>query len=335
MPESRRAARAWRNAGPPWLPPLALKGRDDHWHRPPDCARGGPCSSSRPAGRFDLLEVRRAVPQHDVGRARAPPPARRLASRQPKRHRRPPSCRPCRGRHGAGIIVRPCAGSARPFASSCGGGPCSSSAKRTEPTRTRTRRPLQECAGPRLMVSCDGVVSSPTLAAHAVRDLPAAEDPAGQVQRLRDRFGRMPCRPARNSRKNASCSPRKSTSARRPSGPFRAGRRACSSSTCGRGIGARGRFSALPPARTPMTRPPQGVRSAARARIPDGGEPEPGARAERRFWRRGCDAPFVAPFGFQAPPARRPFRTPPRCPTPTRSIPQPPFWRPAPSLLAA
>lgn len=260
MPESRTRGQGLAKCRSPWLPPLALKGRGDHWHRPTDCARGGHAVLVvLPAA---LISLKFAAPS--LSTMSGAPPARRLASRQPKRHRRPPSCRPCRGQHGAGIVVRPCAGSARPFASSCGGGPCSSSAKRTETTRTRTRHPLQECAGPRPMASCDGVVSSPTLAAHAVRGLPAAEDPAGQVQRLRDRFGRTPCRPARDSRKNASCSPRKSTSARRPSGPFRAGRRACSSSTCGRGIGARGRFSALPPARTPMTRPPQGAQSAAR-----------------------------------------------------------------------
>ena len=117
MPESRRAARAWRNAGPPWLPPLALKGRDDHWHRPPDCARGGPCSSSRPAGRFDLLEVRRAVPQHDVGRARArapPPPPRPPLGLQATEAASSaafvsPMSRPARSGHHSPTMCRQCA----------------------------------------------------------------------------------------------------------------------------------------------------------------------------------------------------------------------------------
>ena len=263
MPESRTRGQGLAKCRSPWLPPLALKGRGDHWHRPPDCARGGHAVLVvLPAA---LISLKFAAPSLSTMSGAPPPPPAAwspgnrsgIVGRLRVAH--------VVGQHGAGIVVRPCAGSARPFASSCGDGPCSSSAKRTESTRTRTRHHLQECAGPRPMVSCDGVVSfSGSLTAHAVRGLPAAEDPAGQVQRLRDRFGRTPCRPARDSRKNASCSPRKSTSARRPSGPFRAGRRACSSSTCGRGIGARGRFSALPPARTPMTRPPQGAQSAAR-----------------------------------------------------------------------
>lgn len=133
---------------PPWLPPLALKGRDDHWHRPPDCARGSHAVLAvLPAV---LIPLKFAAPSLSTMSGTSPAP------------RPPPAAWPrgsrsgivgrirvahVAGQHGAGIVVRPRAGSAQPFASSCGDGPCTSSAKRTAPTRTRTRHPLQNCAG--------------------------------------------------------------------------------------------------------------------------------------------------------------------------------------------
>lgn len=176
-----------------------------------------------------------------------------------------------------------------------------------------------ELCGPRLRVSCDGVVSSSdSLAAHAVRDLPAVEDPAVHVQRSAIASGGRHAGPHGILGKIPLAAPARV--------PLRVARQGRSAQAGGLAVlrlaaGASGLGASFQRCRPPVRRRRGHRRKPNHLPMPvfpDGGEPESGARAERRLWRRGCGALFAAPFGLQEPPAPSAFSTPPRCPAPTR-----------------